>query len=74
MKTIKELEAEQDKLRLKNTPITFSILEGRRLALKDVLGLIDEVEEVCINATEPGWSKAKIFEELKARTFGLQLN
>ena len=38
--------------------------------LKDVLGLIDEIEEVCVNATEPGWSKARIFEELKARITG----
>ncbi len=30
------------------------------------LKTLKDIEEDCINATEPGWSKAGIFEELKA--------
>ena len=30
------------------------------------LKTLKDIEEDCINATEPGWSKAEIFEKLKA--------
>ena len=59
MKTIKEL----------NDP-KYSDEFGYKQALKDVIKEIDEIERNCIDATEPGWSKADIFIELKTRIEG----
>ncbi len=67
MKTIKELEAEKKKLNPVNTPRRFSRCNAKIEALKDVLGLINEM----YNATSCTTTLQRMtLEELKKRITG----